>query len=104
MQRSVRQGHERSDREHNERLAERLLSDPATDDYLIAFDQLGWRLVGPNGERWPMVSREVLTPSWCISVAEAERDAYRGASVVAAIDRHMPRPRAKQAARSTRPA
>jgi hypothetical protein len=97
--RTVRPGHERSDREHNERLAERLLSDPATDDYVIAFGVLNWRLVGPSGERWPMIERTVLVPDWCISIAEQDRDARRGAAIVADIDRHMPRPRAQQTAR-----
>jgi hypothetical protein len=30
---------------------------------VIAFDVLGWRLVGPHGERWPMLECIVLVPS-----------------------------------------
>jgi hypothetical protein len=85
----------REDRAHNERLAERLLVDEATDDYVIAFGVLGWRLSGPNAERWPMIARTVLVPSWCISIAEQDRDARRGAAVVAEIDKHRPKPRAE---------
>jgi hypothetical protein len=96
--RTVREGHEKEDRAYNEDLAEKLLSDPAVDDMVIGFGVLGWRLVGPQGEKWPMQERTVLVPSWAVTVAEADRDARRGAAVVAEIDRHMPRPRAKQQA------
>jgi hypothetical protein len=92
--RQPRRGHEREDIAHNEMLAERLLSDPTCDDFAIALDQIGFRIVGSNDERWVMLDRRVLTPSWAVSVDQAERDAKRGAAVVAEIDRHMPRPKA----------
>jgi hypothetical protein len=91
--RSVRLGREKEDQAHNEALAGRLLSTELADDFVIAWGVIGWRLTGPNGERWAMNARTILTPSWVISVAEAERDARRGAAVAAEIDRHMPRPR-----------
>jgi hypothetical protein len=94
--RKPRSGHEKEDQAHNEHLAERLLSDPATDDYIIAFGVLDWCVLGPHGERWMMHERRVLTPSWAQSVVEAERAAYAGAHVVADIDKHRPRPRASK--------
>jgi hypothetical protein len=97
--RQVREGHEKEDRAYNEDLAEKLLSGPAVDDIVIALGVLQWTVTGPQGEKWMMLERRVLTPSWAVSVAQAEHDAYHGAHVAAAIDRHMPRPRAKQAAR-----
>jgi hypothetical protein len=81
--RRPRVGHERADTDHNEMLAERLLSDPATDDYVIAFGVLGWRLVGPHGERWPMQMRTVLIPDWAVSVAEQDADVRRCQAVAA---------------------
>jgi hypothetical protein len=93
--RTGREGFEKEDRAFNERLAEALLSDPRIDDVVIAFGVLNWRLIGPSGERWALLERTVLVPSWCISVAEAEADARRGAAVACEIDRHMPRPRAE---------
>jgi hypothetical protein len=91
--RPIRQGHEKEDRAYNEDLAEKLLSDPAVDDTIIAFGLTGWKLVGPDGARWPMAERTVHVPPWAATVAEQDRDARRGAAVVAEIDRHMPRPR-----------
>jgi hypothetical protein len=91
--RTVRPGHEREDQAHNEMLAERLVSNPAVDEYVISFGVLGWKLVGPHGERWPMQVRTMLVPEWAQSVAEAEADARRGAAIVAEIDKHRPKPR-----------
>jgi len=45
-------------------LAERLLHDPKIDDIVIAFGLLGWKLTGPDGEKWPMAERTVHVPSW----------------------------------------
>jgi hypothetical protein len=92
--RTVREGHEKEDRAYNEDLAEKPLSGPGIDDVVIGLGLLGWRLVGPQGEKWPMQERTVLVPSWAATVAEQDREARRGAAVVAEIDRHMPRPRA----------
>jgi hypothetical protein len=94
--RRPRVGHEREDIERNVALAERLLSDPASDDFIIALGVLQWRVLGPNGEQWIMLARTILTPSWAVSVAEAERDAYQGAHVAADIDKHLPKPRRAQ--------
>jgi hypothetical protein len=66
------------------------------DDIIIAFGLTGWKLVGPDGARWPMVERTVHVPPWAISVAEQDRDARRGAAIAVASDRHSPRPRASQ--------
>jgi hypothetical protein len=89
--RPIREGHEKEDRAFNEHLADKLLSDPAVDDLVIALGLLNWRLVGPDGERWPMVERTVHVPSWAVSVAEQDRDARRGAAIAVEIDRRKPR-------------
>jgi hypothetical protein len=86
----VREGHEAEDRRRNETLAERVLSDPACDDFCIALDQVGFRIVGPNGEKWTMLDRRMLTPSWAVSVDEAERDARAGAAVAVEAERRRP--------------
>jgi hypothetical protein len=43
--RKRRVGHEREDHEYNLALAERLLNSRLADDFVIAVDQVGWRLV-----------------------------------------------------------
>ena len=79
--------HERADREHNEKLAEAILSDPAADNYAIACDLVGWRLTPQSpvlaGERWPLLSRLPLCPSWCMPVAEQGADVRRGQAMAA---------------------
>jgi hypothetical protein len=91
--RPVREGHEKEDRAFNEHLADRLLNDPAVDDIVIALGFLNWRLIGPDGQKWPMVERTVPVPSWALSVAEQDREARRGAAIAVEIDRHLPRPK-----------
>jgi hypothetical protein len=86
--RTIRKGHEKEDQAFNEHQAEKLLSDPAVDDLVIGFGLLGWRLVGPQGEKWPMQERTVLVPSWAATVAEQDRDARRGAAIAVEIARH----------------
>jgi hypothetical protein len=88
--RPVREGHEKEDRAFNEALADRLLADPAIDDVVIAFGLLNWRLIGPDGEKWPMAERTVCVPDWAVSVSEQDRDARRGAAIAVAIDRRRP--------------
>jgi hypothetical protein len=72
--RQPRPGHEREDIERNVALAERLLSDPSVDDFIIALGVLDWRLVGPHGERWPMQARNILIPDWAIGISEQDAD------------------------------
>jgi hypothetical protein len=88
--RPIREGHEKEDRALNEHLADKLLSDPKIDDVVIAFGFLNWRLIGPDGQKWPMVERTVHVPSWAISVAEQDREARRGAAIAVEIDRRRP--------------
>jgi hypothetical protein len=77
--RTVRKGHEAEDRRHNENLASRILAADAIDDVAIALDQIGFMIVPQDGraEKWPMVSRLMLTPRWAASVPEQERDVRR---------------------------
>jgi hypothetical protein len=91
--RPIREGHLKEDRAYNENLADKLLSDPAMDDIVIALGLLSWKLTGPDGEKWPMVERTVLVPPWALSVVEQDREARNGLAVVAEIDRHKPRPK-----------
>jgi hypothetical protein len=58
---------------------------------------LNWRLIGPDGEKWPMMERTVLVPDWALSITEQDREARRGAAVAVAMDRHAPRPKAPRA-------
>jgi hypothetical protein len=88
--RPIREGHEKEDRAYNENLADKLLSDPKIDDTIIALGLLGWKLTGPGSERWPMVERTVLVPSWALSVAEQDREALRGARIAVAAEPHRP--------------
>jgi hypothetical protein len=88
--RRTREGHEKEDRAFNEHLGDKLLCNEAVDDFVIAWGVLGWKLIGPNGERWPMLCRCVLVPSWAISVAEQDRDARAGAAIAVDIERRRP--------------
>jgi hypothetical protein len=88
--RPVREGHEKEDRAFNEALADKLLSHPAIDDVVIALGLLNWRLIGPDGQKWPMVERTVHVPAWALSVAEQDREARRGAAIAVAIGRRRP--------------
>ena len=36
---------EKADRAHNDKMAERLLNTPLADEFIIAFDLCGWKLV-----------------------------------------------------------
>jgi hypothetical protein len=88
--RTVRPGHEKEDQAFNEHLADKVLCAEAVDDVVIALDQIGWRIVNDSGERWPMICRNTLTPSWCISIAEQDRDARYGAAIAVQIERRRP--------------
>ena len=85
-----RAGRARADIEHNERMAEALLNDPATDDYVVALDVVGFKIVAQSpalaSERWPLLGRVPLVPDWAISVADQERD-VRHAQRIAAEQR-----------------
>jgi hypothetical protein len=57
--------YEKADREHNIAMAERLLSTGLADDFIIAFDILGWKLI-PGARiagRWPATARRSSVPS-----------------------------------------
>ena len=71
-----------------ERLAEALLQSVEADDYVVAFDIIGWQLVPQDGhaERWPLVGRAPLTPSWALSLAEQERIVRRDMVAVGATN------------------
>jgi hypothetical protein len=96
--RVVRAGFEKQDLAFNESLAERLLAGEAADDFAIALDQCGFKIVPQSpalaSEKWPLTCRDVLVPSWCVSVAESDAQARAGAHVACDIDKHRPRPRA----------
>ncbi len=81
--------HERADRQFNEELAERLLSDPAADDFCVAVDLCGWQLTPQSpqlaGEKWPLVGSAPLCPDWAMSVAEQERDIRKSIAIAAGM-------------------
>jgi hypothetical protein len=81
--RKVRQGHEREDIEHNERLAEALLTSSVAGDLCLALDALGYRIVRQDGraERWSLLTHKPVCPSWCTSVAEQQADVRRGKAI-----------------------
>jgi hypothetical protein len=68
--------YERQDREANERLAETLLSRPGADDYAVALDQIGFKIVPQSrwlaNERWLMNGDPVLCPQWATGAHDQE--------------------------------
>jgi hypothetical protein len=82
--RRVRVGtvHEKADRDHNERLAEAVLTDPVTDCVAVALDLCGWQIAPRDGrpEPWPLHQNSALVPDWCISITAQETAISRAAS------------------------
>ena len=46
-------------------LAEALLSSDLADDFAVACDLVGWKLVPLDGHSEPLLNRLPLCPSWC---------------------------------------
>ena len=67
---------EKSDIEYNSKLAERLLCSAFADDFAIALDLVGFKIVPLAGPlyRWALTEAvpASLCPSWCVNVREQE--------------------------------
>jgi hypothetical protein len=68
---------EQLDRAFNERLAERLLCSAFADDFAIALNLVGFKIVPLAGPLYPWPMTEAvppsLCPSWCMNVKEQQR-------------------------------
>ncbi len=54
----------------------------------MAVDLVGFRIVPREGvDRWPIVARSPLNPSWAASVAEQERHVQRSVAVATGVGR-----------------
>lgn len=88
--RVIRAGFEQADRAYNSRLAERLLCSALADDFAIALDQIGFKIVPLDGhaDRWPLTEAAPpsLCPTWCVSVRKQERAITDGMAEV--LDGH----------------